>query len=312
MDSLANHVGIDVSQLFLETRLPGRAGKLFTNDIDGILSLISELPNDATVQLEATGGYDRLVRQTLSEHGFTAHRHNARKVRRMADALGVSAKTDAIDSRLLVTVGPLLKPPIAKSPEKEALCDLSLTIGEIQKHCADYQTRLSTPQLDPAAKKAMEDILVVLRKQIAALETQFVKRIKKSVRYSDYKLLLSVPSIGAKTARVILSELPDDLSGLSSSQICSYAGIAPMDDSSGKRNKPKRIKPGNMHLKACLYMPAIGSIGRYAWARDLYARLVAKGREHEQAIVAVMRRLLRHAVAVLKRKTPWEMGPTIA
>ena len=64
-----------------------------------------------------------------------------------------------------------------------------------------------------------------------------------------------------------------------------------------------------MHLKAALYMPALNVMSRQQWANDTYKRLRAKGLEHQQAIVPIMRKLLLQIVAVLKRRTPWQGVP---
>ncbi len=121
---------------------------------------------------------------------------------------------------------------------------------------------------------------------------------------------MSVPGVGPVTACAVVAELPDDLSGVSTAQAAAYAGLAPLDDSSGKRDGPKTVGRGNARLKAALYMPALGLVRRPGWARDLYTRLKDKGRRHQAAIVAVMRKLLTRVVAVLKRGTPWQENTT--
>lgn len=78
-----------------------------------------------------------------------------------------------------------------------------------------------------------------------------------------------------------------------------------MDDASGKRNGPKHIKKGNVHLKAAMYMPAVWAIGNEPWAKALYTRLKAQGKTHDQAIIPVMRKLLIIVVAVIKRGSPF-------
>lgn len=307
MTILANQVGLDIAQSFLDIQIAGQPRRTLANNYDGIMELIGLLPEEAIIHMEASGGHDRLVRRLLKQEGFTSHRHNPRKVRRIADAFGVSAKTDALDAYVLSRAGHILPEPVAKSAQKEALCDISRTIEDLQKDRSDWKRRLKTPELAPQAKAAANAVIDFLDAQIENLKKEFLKMVRQSDSARAYKLALSVRNIGPDTARVLICELPDDLTPFSLGQICSYGGIAPMDDSSGKRTNEKRIRPGNMHLKACLYMPAIGAISRDPWAKDLYARLKAKGKKHQQAAVAVMRRLLRHAIAVLKRGTPWQI-----
>ena len=115
--------------------------------------------------------------------------------------------------------------------------------------------------------------------------------------------------MGPATARVLLCELPEDLPERTPAQICSYCALAPLDDSSGARRGPARLGQGNRRVKAALYMAAMCAVRTQRWAKELYARLRSKGRAHQQAICAVMRRLLLRAVAVLKRGSPWKDEP---
>lgn len=165
------------------------------------------------------------------------------------------------------------------------------------------------PGLEPYVKQALRDTAALVEVRIRKMEKEFAQRVKKTALRTRYELAMSVPGVGPILSRVVTSELPDDLSPFSISQLTSYASVAPIDDSSGKQTKPARIQRGNLHLKAALYMPALGCIQRQKWARELYARLMARGRKHEQAIVAVMRRLLIRILEVLKRGTPWVVKP---
>jgi hypothetical protein len=55
-------------------------------------------------------------------------------------------------------------------------------------------------------------------------------------------------------------------------------------------------------------MPALSVVKSHAWAKDLYERQRALGKPFLVAIVAVMRHLLCHILAVLKRETPWQQN----
>ena len=53
------------------------------------------------IVLEASGGYEQAVLQTLRQAGLPAVRMPAHRPRALAQALGLKAKTDALDARLL-------------------------------------------------------------------------------------------------------------------------------------------------------------------------------------------------------------------
>ena len=93
-------------------------------------------------------------------------------------------------------------------------------------------------------------------------------------------------------------------------QLSSYAGVAAMDNSSGNRILNSHVPShGNSHLKAGLYMPAISLLATQPWAKRTYARLTGLGRTHQQAMIAIMHKLLFHIVAVLKRDSAWKAEP---
>jgi transposase len=312
MDSLIDQAGIDVSLENLDVSVSGAQITRFANNPAGIRKMIPSLPAGCLVHLEATGGHERLVRRMLGAAGFEVRVHNPRKVRRLADARGVTAKTDGLDAKHLATSGMLLKPTCDKSAEREGLCDVSRAIQAIKSDIADHRKRLRTPELHPIAKLAYKNAARELQKQVKRLEKEFVKLVKQSSLAERYKLALTCYGVGEVLARTVVCELPEDLNEVDRRTVASYAGLAPINNDSGMGNKKAHIGRGNAHLKAALYMPAMSLISKPHWGKDHYARLRAKGREHQQAIVAVMRRLLAEVVAVLKRGTPWQAVPPVS
>lgn len=306
MHIVAEEVGIDVSKDWLDVSVGGRKAFRTSNTVGGIEQLLDRIPRAAVTHMESSGGYERLAHHELRLRGYQVRVHNPRKVRRLADVLGVSAKTDGVDARHLSNSGSMLPKPSDKSKERELLCDLSRAIATLKGNSSAYKKRIQTPELDPAALKAFKEVIKVLEAQIRELEKQFSQRMKASPFKGRYILLRSVPAIGPVTARVLISELHEDMSSIRPCQVCSYGALAPLDDASGKTVRNSRLGKGNLHIKAAMYMPALWAIAHENWARGIYDRQKAKGKNHQQAIVPVMRKLLERAAVVLKRGTPWE------
>lgn len=307
--SLAPQVGIDTADLHLDISINGARAFRIANTQSGCEELATRLPAGSVVHIESSGGFERTVQRILRSHGFEVRVHDPLRVRRLAQARTSKAKTDAIDARLLANAGAFLPLKAEKSLEREALADLSRAITELKKAAAQFKARAGRRELEPEAKEAFLLAATSLNEQAKALEVKFVKRLKASSLKSRFELACSVPCIGPCTARVCACELPEDLQESTTAQISSYSSLAPMDNSSGKRAGRASLSRGNSRVKAALYMPAIASIRHQPWAKDLYSRLRAKGRSHQQAIVAVMRRLLIRIVAVLKRGSPWQDEP---
>jgi transposase len=304
-----SQVGIDVSKDSLVVRTQLQKPFSIKNDETEISKLAQSLASGSVVHMESTGGYERKARRILEAHCFKVLVHNPRKVRRLADALGLGAKTDPIDATFLQANASKLSAVHSKSLEQEELMDVSRSIGRLKTCIADHKKFIVAEWKHPTVVEAYRRIIRQCEQEVLVLEKLFVSKVKASQQAQAYKLAKSVPCVGPVLARVIVSELPTDIAECTAAQISSYCGVAPMDNSSGKKDGKKRIGKGNKHLKAALYMPAVVAVTTQTWARELYARLKAKGRTHRQAIVATMRKLLTQIVAVLKRGTPWNTIP---
>jgi transposase len=298
-------VGIDVSKDFLDVCIDGGRPFRVPNTPEGCNALAERLPSGATVHLESSGGYERVPRRLLGAAGFQVRTHDPLKVRRMAQAKGQRGKTDALDARHLSGEGRSLTSQPEKSPEREALCDISRTIGELKATAAQLKTRAGLPALEDCARGALLRSADAIGLQVRILEKEYLGRVKASTLRQRHSLALTVPGVGPCLARVVSCELPESIEPFTDAQLTSYAGVAPIDDQSGKKKAPARIGRGNSRIKGALYMPALCCIRRQEWAKDLYARLRARGRVHQQAVVAVMRRLLLRILDVIRRGTPW-------
>jgi transposase len=305
-----NQIGVDVSSQELVVSIDGQKPKCYANSTAGIKLLIQTLPTPAEVHLESSGGYEKLARRLLESAGFQVFRHNPLKVKRLAQAKSIGAKTDPVDAKHLAMSGNLLPPPRAKSQEREQLSDLSRLILEAKNTVAEFKKRAKMPEYDEQAKRFAEELISQMVVKIKEMEAALEQRIQNSALAKDYENLLTVPAIGPVTARILLCELPEDFRERTPKELSSYNGLAPMDNSSGQKHLKKRIANGNKRLKACLYMSAICAITRQDWAKKQYAKLKSAGKAHRTCIVAIMRRLLLRVVAVRKRGSPWKAEPT--
>jgi transposase len=311
MNIVASEVGVDVSKGHLDVSVDGAKSFRIANTQEDCQALVSRLPQGSVVHLESSGGYERTVRRVLSEAGIRVETHDPLKVRRMAQAGSKKvrprkAKTDPIDAKNLAEVGATLPAAVDKSLGRQGLCDHSRAIDETRAVAAQFLVRARACELDDIAKQAYTQVAAQLNRIAEELEAQFVDRVERSKLATRYRLALSVPGVGPRLARVATCELPEDLTHCSTAQAASYAGLAPIDHSSGARIGKARIGRGNSRIKAACYMPAICAIRFQAWAKELYAKLRAKGCHHQHAVVAVMRRILVRVAAVIRRGTPWQ------
>ena len=122
---MCTYVGIDVAKSELVVHaLPQELCRSFANSPQGLALLLEWLQQlgDTRTVFEASGGYEQALLQVLFEAGLSAERLSANRPRELAKALGLKAKTDAIDARLLAVAAQLLPAsPSVPLPEKTAL-----------------------------------------------------------------------------------------------------------------------------------------------------------------------------------------------
>lgn len=119
-------VGVDISKDHLDVSIyPSGEAKRFTNDGKGHKALIPWLSDHqlARIVFEATGAYHRRFERTLAAASLPMAKINPRQARRVAEATGRLAKTDAIDAAVLARFGALLAPEI-RQPVSETLDEM--------------------------------------------------------------------------------------------------------------------------------------------------------------------------------------------
>jgi transposase len=311
--SSMTRVGIDTSKDTLDVFIDRDQNKRFkvSNNKAGVSKVEAQLEGGKyLVSIEATGRYESLVRHRLEAAGHEVRVQNPRKVRRLADGIGQQAKTDRIDAKFLAKTAEICAPSKPRSKEREELGDVSRTIDLLKTERSGHLKRIQVPGYSPIARRALKRVIASLDRQIESLLQEFEKLVAGSSLAEKYKLLQSIPCVGCNTARVAVCELPEDIQNWNARQLSSYSGVAPIDDSSGKRLAPARVsKHGNFHLKAALYMPALNVLKQGGRGASTYRRLTARGLTHQQAIIPLMHKLLYHILAVLKRGSAWQAEP---
>ena len=82
--------------------------------------------------------------------------------------------------------------------------------------------------------------------------------------------------------------------------------IREMESGSSVWSKPRITKFGNPRVRNMLYMAALVAIRHNAKMSDFYLRLVNKGKPKKLALIAVARKLLVVACAILNSQKPYE------
>ena len=116
-------------------------------------------------------------------------------------------------------------------------------------------------------------------------------------------ILVSIPGLAAISATTILAEMPE-LGAMGGKQAAAMAGVAPITRSSGQRRgrlhrrRPGEPAPRPLHARA-RRRPLLPDL------RATYERLLAAGKPKKLALVAVMRKLIVLANALLRDGREW-------
>jgi len=117
----AAHVGIDVSQEYVDVAVSGNRSVLRVATDEGALETLGrqllEL-EPKLILMEASGGFERLPLKVLQAAGLPVAIVNPRQVRDFARSLGYLAKTDAIDARVLASSPQYLTPNLPDSARR--------------------------------------------------------------------------------------------------------------------------------------------------------------------------------------------------
>jgi transposase len=121
-------VGIDVAKAWLDIAvLETGAAFRIRNDAAGWSDLIERLMGQcvSAVGLEPSGGYERGVAAALRQAGLPVKNVNPHKLRHYARALGLIAKNDRIDARLIARYcADLPTRPARSEPLADEIADL--------------------------------------------------------------------------------------------------------------------------------------------------------------------------------------------
>lgn len=308
-DSIPQTLGCDISKDTLDIHLhPNGASTRFANDRKGFTALIKWLGGFTVARIvyEPTGAYHRAFERRFLEAGFTLAKVNPRQARRFAEAIGTNAKTDAVDASLLARFGAMVEPR-ALSASSQALGDMKdLLVARraLIKDRTAAQNRAHQRSLALLKAQAAERLKQIER-QIEAIDASLRERLEhEPALKARFDILVSIPGLGETTALALLIDMPE-LGTLENKCAASLAGLAPMARDSGQWKGKRFIRGGRAELRHALYMPALVAIRFNADLKAVYETLTGAGKPPKVAIVAVMRKLVILANALLRKGAPW-------
>lgn len=307
-------VGIDIAKYHFDLHLlPEETAAHYTNDGDGIAACCRFLTQvrPELIVLEATGGYERALTDHLRTADLPLLIVNPRRVRDYARAMGLIAKTDKIDARVIAEFATsprlvLRELPDAHTLQRKALIARKDQLVEI--HVAE-RNRLEHA-VDAPVLESIRQVLAVIEEQIATVDRQLAEDIAADENLQHkVEILDSVPGLGAATAIMLVTQLPE-LGHVNRRQIAALVGIAPMNRDSGQYHGKRMTGGGRVRVRSALYMPLLAAIRFNPPIRQFYQRLLANGKSKMTALVAAMRKLLTILNTMIEKNEHWK--PNVA
>jgi transposase len=305
--------GIDTSKAKLDIAVHGRTERWqVANALSGWRALAAKLTKAgvARVGIEATGGYERGVVEHLRAADFTVLVLQPIQVKAFGRVHLRRAKNDAPDAVLIAACAATIdQPRIAPDSRLIELATHLTFLEQAEEDIARFKTRLEHIN-EPRLRRIVTGDIARLKARRAALIRDIAKRLRA---YDDLAkrldLVLSIPGIGERTALALIIRMPE-LGQVSREEAAALAGLAPFDDDSGQHKGQRHIAGGRGRLRRSLFAAALPAAFRWNKALvSLYARLIARGKVHNSALIACARKLLIYANTVVQRGTPWTEKP---
>lgn len=311
MTNLNVFTGFDVSKDYFDFYTIDEQGTSSGRRVDytreGLKSLAKQIPTQSHCVMEATGPYYLKLANWLFQNGYAVSVVNPLVVKRFSQMKLIRAKTDKSDAKMIALYAKTEKPGLWQPPaahtiklqQLEGMADL------FTKNATTYKNQLhafeATGMVDPFVKSNLEKHIKDSKKQLKKIEEKIEEIIQE--QYKELmETLTSIPGIGKKTA-VALIVASDGFNRFDNyKKMSSYLGVCPriFESGSSVRGRSRICKLGMSRIRAILYVCAWSAKKKNLACKQLYDRLVEKGKAKKLALIAVVNKLIKQAFAIAK------------
>ena len=160
------------------------------------------------------------------------------------------------------------------------------------------------PVASPFVIKTYTKLIKELKLQQQLLQKELEKKLLEW-QPELVKKVSSVMAIGKRATAELIIYTQGFKDMRTYKQLISYTGLSPREYSSGSSIKAKaRIcKQGGKTLRNILYMCSLSAIKTNHGCKQLYERLVTKGKNKKLALIALCNKLLKQVFAVVHNQT---------
>jgi transposase len=283
----------------------------FANTPDGMAALQRWLATQQAPQVfacfEATSTYGDALAAALCAAGHTVACVNPYQIKRYAQS---ELQRNGTDRQMAAVIArfarerqarlPAWTPP---DPALHTLQDLVRHADDLQTLCGQVQNRLERPGHSDTVINSLTEMAHCLeteRQRILQLISDWIAEHPALTQQTA--LLQTITGFAETSAVAVLSEVGDVRRFVSTRQAAAYAGVTPSRTQSGTSvSTAAHFSPhGNRRLRKALFYPALVAIRCDPRLKAFYQRLLKAGKPKMAAVGAVMHKLLKIAVAILR------------
>jgi transposase len=319
MNNEHNFIGIDVSKLTFDVAWPVEKGyrtKRYRYDEAGISAFVVRHAGQQTMRcvMESTGTYHLRLAHALHDAGIEVCVVNPLSAKRFIQSTLSRSKTDRTDACRLADYGravdpPLWKPTSAYHTQLQQLLNAQ-SLYEKQRIALENQLEAVTASVEQSRPviDSLRESIAYLDDRVAKIQTQ-IDALVDEHDPGDIDNLTSIPGIGRKTATALVAATKGMSEFSSHRQLSAYLGLAPLTVHSGTsvRGTRRICKMGMGHIRKLLYICSWSAIKCNKACKELYNRLIEKGKAKKLALIAVANKLLKIAFAITKAKTKYNL-----
>jgi transposase len=304
--------GVDVGSPWLDLGFHpfGKPIRVRNNEV-GIAAIVAALGQRGVgrVALEAIGGYARKLTAALIEAGVTVFTVNPRRIKAFRDAEGLIAKTDRLDAGLIARFAHVMADELRplRDAGQAGLKALSTRRRQLTESIAIEKTRLKQA-FDPLILDSCREMIALLDDRRRTIEAELDRRIEAEDRMARRRAILSsMPGIAARISTLVVIEMPE-LGEIGRKEAASLAGLAPHPSQSGLSLGRNAISGGRPCLRAAFTMAALVAVRSHPRFKQIYLDLRAAGKPAKVAIVAVARRMVGIANALIRHDITFDQA----
>lgn len=305
-----NYVGIDISKLTFDIAIKNEKGNYshykLSNDCEGFKKLMRLLNNEIdSCVMEASGPYYLKLATFLHDKKVQVSVINPLVIRRFSQMRMMRTKTDKKDAVMIAEYGKTETPKIWE-PEESYVLELKQMqayVEQMNKSRTGFIRQQEAFKQNPVKclklNKSITKMVNTIEKEIASIEIQMEGLVRK-YHQKLFDQMQSIPGLGKKTSMQLIVLSGGFTKFENAKQLSSYVGLSPRIFESGTsvKGKSKICKMGMGRVRAMLYVCAWTAKKCNKACRELYDRLLEKGKAKKLALIAVANKLLKQAFAI--------------